>query len=123
MSGRSRVLSIIRLKCPACGKGPLFNGGAFDLRRMLEMPDSCPVCGQDFRIEPGFYSGAPYISYPIVLMLAVPAFLTLTLYCDFSFPVSFGITLAALLAIQPPIMRFSRSVWIHIFVRPVRTEN
>lgn len=81
------------------------------------MPDSCPACGQDYRIEPGFYSGAPYISYPIVLFLAVPAFLAQTLWLDFSFPAAFAATLAGLIVVQPLIMRFSRSVWIHIFVK------
>lgn len=87
---------------------------------MLEMPDTCPVCGQDYRIEPGFYSGAPYISYPIVLLLAVPAFLVQTLYFDLSFPAAFSITLVGLISLQPLIMRFSRSVWIHLFVKARR---
>ena len=115
---------MLHLKCPACGAGNLFTQpNPFHLRRMLEMPDSCPACGQDFLIEPGFYSGAPYISYPIVLVLAVPAFLALAFCAELSFPASFGITLFALVLVQPVIMRFSRSAWIHIFVRPNRLRH
>jgi uncharacterized protein (DUF983 family) len=38
---------------------------------MFDMPKRCPVCGQDYQIEPGFYLAAMWVSYPIVIALII----------------------------------------------------
>ncbi len=109
--------SVIRSKCPRCREGNLFSvSNPYNLKRVLDMPESCPACGQDFQIEPGFYSGAPFMSYPLVLLIGVPLFLFETLFLDLALAPAIGITLAALLAVQPVLMRFGRVVWLYLFV-------
>ncbi len=41
------------------------------LSGFLNMHQTCPECGQDFKIEPGFYFGAMYFSYAINVALMV----------------------------------------------------
>jgi len=80
------------------------------------MPRCCPVCQQDFVIEPGFYSGALWTSYPIVIGIII--FSWLTLNSLLGLPASAVFITGTLLAIifQPIIMRLGRAIWIHVFV-------
>jgi hypothetical protein len=83
---------------------------------MLNMPSHCPICQQDFVMEPGFYSGALWTSYPLVIGTLV--FNWLLLNTIFGFPALSVFITATLVAItlQPVIMRLGRSIWINLFV-------
>lgn len=73
MGSRIRLHYIVKLKCPRCQKGDLFtNPGLLVFKDVLKMPERCPNCNQDFKIEPGYYSAALWISYPLVLILFIP---------------------------------------------------
>jgi uncharacterized protein (DUF983 family) len=80
------------------------------------MPDKCSVCGEDFNVEPGYYTGALWISYPIVIIILIPFSILQILLLNISFIVAFFISLSSLLILQPFIMRFSRAIWINLFV-------
>ncbi len=113
----TKYYSIINLKCPRCQKGDLFKtSNAYNLLHMLDMPDSCPVCQQDFVKEPGFYSGALWVSYPIVIIIMLVACLCLYFIAGLPFMYVMGGALLILLALQPLIMRYSRAIWINLFV-------
>ncbi len=60
---RSSWLALLALRCPRCHQGKLFSQSALSLRHFDEMPEACPVCGQHYEPEPGFYWGAMYISF------------------------------------------------------------
>jgi hypothetical protein len=83
---------------------------------MLEMPDNCPVCHEDFTVEPGFYTGALWISYPIVLIILIPFSLIQIMLLHISFVSAFIVSFIVLMILQPQIMRFSRAIWINFFV-------
>lgn len=113
----SRLYSVLKCKCPRCREGDLFlSPNPWRLKKMLAMPDRCPVCGQDFRMEPGFYSGALWTSYPIVVLTDLAMLSPLLFY-----PAYIGWICAAMittsLLLQPVIMRWGRAIWIHLFVR------
>lgn len=114
---RSKTWSIINLKCPRCHKGNLFSKtNPYTFKDGLKMPDNCPICQQDFKIEPGFYIGALWVSFPIVIVLM--ALLSILLLAVFKMQLEWffvSITLILLL-LQPVIIRIGRSIWIHIFV-------
>ena len=78
--------SIQKLKCPRCHEGDLFvNPTFFVYKKMLEMPNKCTICGQDFVIEPGFYTAALWISYPILLIVIIPTIATGVIMKDTNF--------------------------------------
>jgi hypothetical protein len=113
---KSKLYSIINLKCPRCHEGNLFcDKNPYELKTMLNMPVRCLVCQQDFVMEPGFYSGALWASYPIVIGVLVLTWLILNQVLGLSSYVFVTGTLAALV-LQPIIMRLGRSAWIHVFV-------
>jgi len=83
---------------------------------MLDMPERCAVCGQVFEIEPGFFLAALWISYPLVLGFEIAVLITCYLVLNYSMLLSFLIATISLLVLTPPVMRYSRSVLIHLFV-------
>lgn len=115
---KSFWLSLFRLKCPRCRQGKLFNkGGLFQYRDVLDMPEKCGVCNQKFDIEPGFWIGAMWISYPIVVAIETP-FLFLALFADGIMTwVYFACMIVAFLIFWPFILRLGRSSWIHVSIR------
>lgn len=85
------------------------------------MPERCPVCGQKYEIETGFFFGTGYISYA----LSVAYLFTFFLLWYFIFGLSvldnsifqcLGAGAFTILMIQPLLQRLSRSIWIAIFV-------
>lgn len=110
------LYGIIHCKCPKCQQGDLFiHTNHYHLDGLLDMPDSCPVCGRDLQIEPGFYLGAMWVSYPIVMFLIIGSLLlahyVLRLHLIASF-VFAGIVLAIL---TPPLLRYSRVLFLYLF--------
>lgn len=81
------------------------------------MPGHCPICKQDFQIEPGFYSGALWVSYPILVLLVIPVAFILVYDYRLSNLWSFSIIGAIVFGLQPLIMRSSRAIWINVFVK------
>ena len=129
MSGKKKngrpgiVGSVLTNKCPRCREGALFiNPNPYVLRMTMHMPENCPVCGQKFELQTGFYFGTGYVSYGITIILSA---LTLVLWW---FTIGIGIkdnriwwwllsNAALLVLLQPYLQRLARSIWIAIFVK------
>ncbi len=111
------VNSILGMKCPRCRKGHLFvRKNPYAFRDSLKMPDFCPNCRQDFKIEPGFYIGALWTSFPIVILIMTVLSVLLLVVLGMALEWFFVAITITLLALQPVIIRLGRSIWIHIFV-------
>ena len=80
------------------------------------MPERCPDCGQPFQPEPGFYTGAMYINYGFTVVLSGIAFLILQLLLKVSAYIFFGIYIGVLLLIGPFMFRYSRVIYLYMFV-------
>ncbi|HDZ13395.1 MAG TPA: DUF983 domain-containing protein [Pricia sp.] len=107
------LYSILKLKCPRCRTGDLFiNPGLFVFSRILDMPDRCPHCNQDFKFEPGYYTAALWISYPILLLLFVPLTILGFTLADFSFffKLVYPVLILISLFLQIPLMRMARAI-------------
>lgn len=112
----TKLYSILKLKCPRCHEGNLFTvRNPWNLKRVLEMPKRCPVCRQDFVIEPGFYTGALWTSYPIVILIDLLLLSPILFYPAYIILIVVGMVIISLL-LQPVIMRLGRAIWINIFV-------
>lgn len=79
------------------------------------MNDICPVCGLQFgRGQPGYFTGAMYVSYA----LAIPLIALLTLLGHLALP-SWSlwqlvlIAWAVCLPLVPWVWQYSRIIWIH----------
>jgi uncharacterized protein (DUF983 family) len=99
---------MIQRRCPRCGRGPIF-------RAPLVMNEQCPECGLSFgRGEPGYFTGAMYVSYG----LSIPLLALMTLIEHLLLPtwsLLRLVLLASVIALPmiPWIWQYSRVVWIH----------
>ena len=83
----------------------------------MQMPDRCPVCGQDFQIEPGFYIGALWTSFPIVIVIMALLSILLLVYFKMDLNWFFAAITVILFLLQPIIIRLGRAIWINVFVK------
>jgi len=114
---KSKLLSVIRQNCPRCHEGNLFTTqNPYNFKEGIRMYDSCPVCNQDFKIEPGFYIGALWTSFPIVIFIMAILSILMLAYFKLSLTYFFIILTLILFLLQPIITRLGRSIWIHIFI-------
>lgn len=113
----TKLYSIVYFKCPRCHEGDLFSvKNPYRLKTMLDMPNNCPFCQQDFAVEPGFYTGALWTSYPFVIGTLVITWLTLHTTFGLSASCVFVSGTFVAIILQPVIMRLGRSIWINLFV-------
>jgi len=104
------------------------NPGIFPLKGLLNMPERCPVCNQKYEIEPGFWYGTGYVSYAIsvgtIFVLATIYALTVGFsYKNNSIYIFLVVMIASLALIQPWIMRYSRVLYLYVFVKYGRDQS
>ncbi len=86
------------------------------------MNERCPMCRQPTQLEVGFYYGTSYVSYLIGVVLSIATLIAWWAIIGFSFTDNrffywLFLNSFLLIALQPWLMRFSRSLWISWFVR------
>ena len=117
------ILSLWKSKCTRCRRGDMFAvNNPYKLRTTMKMNDNCPVCGQPLDLEPGFYYGTNMISYALAVLVSVATLFLWWLSIGFSLQDSrffwwIGVNALLLIALQPPLMRISRTVWLSFFVK------
>ena len=120
---RGYLSSVSGCHCPRCREGKLFKHKlTFRFKRNMEMNKTCPVCGQASEIEVGFYYGTSYVSYAMTVAISVASlvawwFIIGLSTSDNRFFYWLGFNAVLLFALQPWLMRLSRSLWISWFVR------
>jgi uncharacterized protein (DUF983 family) len=117
------VVSVLQCKCTRCRRGNMYQtSNAYDLQHFMKMNERCPVCGQLLDLEPGFYYGTNMISYVLAFFMSVATFFLWWAFIGFSLEDSrffwwIGINAFLLIALQPPLMRISRTTWLAFFVK------
>jgi len=109
-------ISAWRYTCPRCRQGELFTK-PFDIGKPLSMPYSCDVCEQRFEPEPGYYYGAMFLSYILSSGILLPIALFVVFYFKWSVNSAMGLIIFLGIMLYIRILRFSRSLWIHIMVK------
>lgn len=109
--------SVVKEKCPRCQEGNLFvSNNWYSLRNIGGMPDRCSVCGQDFKMEDGFFLGATYVSYGITIAITVPLLAAAYVLFHLEYMQLLPLFVALLVILMPPVLRVSRSIWFNFFV-------
>ena len=120
---RGYLSATLGCRCPRCREGKLFkHPGTFNFKKNTEMNKTCEVCGQPTEIEVGFYYGTSYVSYALTVGMSVASLVAWWVIIGLStddnrFFYWLGFNSILLLALQPWIMRISRSMWISWFVK------
>ncbi len=100
-------------KCPGCREGHLFKSKPYH-RKSFDMHQNCQVCGVPFEREPGFFWGALFVNYALVVAIVLIeltiAYLTGKIRSSFTF---WAIPLSVLL-LSPPIFQYSRILYLYM---------
>jgi len=108
--------SILYYKCPTCLKGDLYPHKVLSFKGWFKMNDHCPVCGQKFMLEPGFYWGAMYVSYGVCSALIFALFALFYFVFNLDETLSFFIAISFLFFLYPIIFRSARAIWLNVFI-------
>ena len=112
----STALALAKLRCPRCHQGQLFSYSALNVTKFARMPAQCPVCGQTFEPEPGFYFGSMYITFGFnVATFLVLGVLLYYLLDDPDTWVYVGVITAVTVLLTPIILRYSRALMLYLF--------
>jgi uncharacterized protein (DUF983 family) len=115
--------SVVNNKCPRCRQGNLFtHSNAYNLKHNLDMPEHCPVCGQKYELQTGFYFGTGYVGYALTVFISAVTFMLWWFTIGMSVSDNrvmwwLGTNAAIVLLLQPMLQRLSRAIWIAFFVR------
>jgi len=108
--------SVLQERCPRCRQGRMFRYAKYNVKNFDKMYEQCTDCGLNFELEPGFYTGAMYVSY--VFSVAIFIIVGFCLYVFFNDPDIFVYVTATLLTIVflfPVLFRYSRVIYLHVF--------
>lgn len=113
-----KLRTVLLHKCPKCQEGDLFtHPNPYRFKGYFSQPENCPVCGQKFEIEPGFYYGAMYVNYGASIAISVSVFLAMYFlgspWESFDYVLGVGLGLVSL---APFTFRSGRAIWISMFV-------
>lgn len=118
--------SIFKMRCPRCREGKMFKDAnpyrQLSLKHIFQMHDNCPVCGQKFEMEPGFWYGTGYVSYALAVAISTSTFVAWWVLIGISYQDNrifwwLIFNSIALLVLQPWMMRLSRVIYMRFFVQ------
>lgn len=105
---RERLADLRAGVCPRCRRGRIFRG-------RFAMHPTCPVCALRFEREPGYFTGAMYVSYALgVPLLTALTGLVYLVAPGLAFEAMVGVAAGVFLPFVPALFRASRVIWIHL---------
>ena len=71
----TKIYSILTGTCPKCHEESMFkNKNPYILSQALSMHENCSNCKTKYKMEPSFFYGSMYVSYPVGIAFATAAF-------------------------------------------------
>ena len=112
----SKISSVLEERCPQCRQGQMFTHAKYNIRHFDKMHNQCPECGLNFEVEPGFYTGAMYVSYAFsVAIFIIVGFFLFIFFSDPGILVYVMSTLLTIIVLFPVLFRYSRVIYLHLF--------
>jgi len=111
-----KLYSILTGSCPKCHEESMYEDkNPYHLSNIFKMNERCSHCGTKYKIEPSFFYGAMYVSYPVGIFFASIAFAITFLLFNASILTTFLAIVVTLVFCLPIIIRLSRNIWINFF--------
>ncbi|WP_341225840.1 DUF983 domain-containing protein [uncultured Arcticibacterium sp.] len=111
------IISALNNNCPNCGLGKIFNvrSVVFSLG-FSDMKTKCETCNSKFEKEPGFFIGAMYASYGLIIAEIFITYFISSFFFEESLDLRIlGIITVVLLLLSFFNYRFSRIIWLYAF--------
>ncbi|MDE0598633.1 MAG: hypothetical protein ACJAZZ_000384 [Dokdonia donghaensis] len=114
----TKLNSILSGKCPVCQNESMYkNSNPYILSETLKMHERCSHCGTKYKIEPSFFYGAMYVSYPVGIAFATAAFVITYFFFEATLVNTFIAIVGTMVVFMPVIMRLARNIWINFFMK------
>ncbi|MFM8289527.1 MAG: DUF983 domain-containing protein [Planctomycetaceae bacterium] len=97
----------LRLRCPRCGEGTLFQG-------LLRMHPRCTGCGLRFEREAGFFLGSIYLNYGLTALFNTVTWVVLRF--GMGLPAIYILPGLLLFSLLFPLFfhRYARALWLNL---------
>ena len=105
-TGSMRLGALLKQRCPRCLQGQVFV-------RLFHMHEHCPACGLPFEREPGYFTGAMYISYGLAIIATAPVWLPMA-WLGRSLGEILLASSALLIVGSPWLFRYARLLWLYL---------
>ncbi len=119
MSAKTEVTvgnAILQAKCPQCRKGNMFKHKWWQLSNFVKFYQFCTICNLRFDREPGFFHGAMYISYAmIVAMVTNVWFVLYFVFGDPAMEIYIIVITVLNIVLLPIFFRYSRVLYLYAF--------
>ena len=113
----SKLYSILTGTCPRCQKESMYvDQNLLHITNCIKMNENCSHCGLKYQIEPSFFYGAMYVSYGLNVAVGIMAFIIASVIFKMELKWAFISIIGSLIVLFPIVMRFSRSIYINMFV-------
>ena len=113
----SKLYSILTGTCPKCQNESMYiDENMLHLKNILKMHEHCSHCKLKYQIEPSFFYGAMYVSYGLNVAIGIAAFIISFVFFGSSLKVAFISIIASLVVLFPIVLRWSRNIYINMFV-------
>ncbi|MBC3789044.1 DUF983 domain-containing protein [Spirosoma utsteinense] len=117
MGKGTKLYSIFFNTCPRCQQGSFFAvSNPYNLKRFDEMNPQCACCGERFEREPGYYTGALYVSYAYYTALIVGCFIVMEVLLAMELGYFLAILISLIILLTPVVFRLARLTWINFFI-------
>ena len=105
-NGFKRLAAIFQQRCSRCLHGQVF-------ATLFRVHEQCPLCRLPFECEPGYFTGAMYLSYGVAIIVTAPVWLMMACLGRSLGEVLLVISLLLVLA-SPWLFRYARALWLHL---------
>ncbi|WP_338647443.1 DUF983 domain-containing protein [Flavobacterium sp. KS-LB2] len=113
----SKLYSILTGTCPKCQNESMYlDKNPLHFNKILKMHENCSHCGLKYQIEPSFFYGAMYVSYGLNVAVGIAAFIVSFILFGSSLKVAFIAIIVSLILLFPFVLRWSRNIYINMFV-------
>lgn len=113
----SKIYAMITGCCPKCHEESMYlDANPFNIMKIYAMHEKCSHCKLVYQIEPSFFFGAMFVSYGLGVLIGIITFLLSFFVFHADLKTSFIAIVVALILCNTVIMRWSRNIWINIFV-------
>ncbi|WP_298476137.1 DUF983 domain-containing protein [uncultured Maribacter sp.] len=114
----TKIYSILSGKCPVCQNESMYlESNPYKLGSTLKMIERCSSCNTKYKIEPSFFYGAMYVSYPVGIAFGAFALVISYYLFHLDLVASYVVIVIVMIISLPIILRISRNIWINMFMK------
>jgi uncharacterized protein (DUF983 family) len=108
------VKKVVGGKCPICDTGKVFeSNGNILLLKTPKMNDTCSHCGHKYETEPGFFFGAMFVSYALIIGELMMFFLLINPFTPSTEMLILSFFIVILLT-SFTNFKYSRLIWMYL---------